>query len=451
MLTPSKEILTVLAVFATAMTAPTFAKASVLIYGVVLTPGARTVCAALRVMGLGDLETYGKYHRVLNRDRWSPWMMSQALLQLLINTFVEGDAPLVVLIDETLERRRGEKIKYKGLFRDGVLSTAKQVVKSMGVRWACMGVLVKVPWCEREWALPFMVVPVLSPKTSGQLGKRHRTSIDWTRMMIVKVRRWQPRRELVIVGDGAYAAAPLVQYCQRQQVRITLITRLRIDACLYDEPAQQPKGKRGPKPKQGARLPAMKSLLADPHTPWLAQSVPWYGAQSRNLHTLSGTSIWHPDGEPLVRIRWVLLNDPLDPHFKPVLLLCSDPTASPLTMIACFVGRWNIEVTFEESRAHLGIETQRQWSDRAIERTTPCLFGVFSLVVVMAHRLFPTSLPIRSDAWYQKQAATYSDVLAAVRIHLWQHFKFDASPFLPDLRLFPSALLHHLQSIAAYA
>ena len=181
MLTPSKEILTVLAVFATAMTAPTFAKASVLIYGVVLTPGARTVCAALRVMGLGDLETYGKYHRVLNRDRWSPWMMSQALLQLLINTFVEGDAPLVLLIDETLERRRGEKIKYKGLFRDGVLSTAKQVVKSMGVRWACMGVLVKVPWCEREWALPFMVVSVLSPKTSGQLRKRHRTSIDWTR------------------------------------------------------------------------------------------------------------------------------------------------------------------------------------------------------------------------------------------------------------------------------
>ena len=451
MLTPTNAIVAVVAVFATAMTAPTFAKASVLIYGAILTPGRRTVCAALRVMGLGELETFGKYHRVLSRDRWSPWRVSEILLQLLIDTFGVSEMPLVLLIDETLERRQGQAIKYKGVFRDGVRSTAKRVVKSLGIRWACMALLVKVPWGQREWALPFMIVPVLSPKTSERLHKRHRTSIDWTRFMIGRVRRWQPTRELVVVGDGAYAATPLVQFCQRQQVRVTLITRLRFDACLYDEPSLQPKGKRGPKPKQGARLPAMKAVLADPLTPWRVQPVPWYDATQRTLHTLSGTAIWHPDGQPLVRIRWVLLNDPHDKHFTPVLLLCSDPHPGYSQIIAWFVNRWNIEVTFEESRAHLGIESQRQWSDRAIERSTPCLFGLFSLVVVMAQRLFPSHLPLRTNAWYQKTSAAYSDVLAAVRNHLWHHFQFPVSPVSPDSPLFPLALLDHLQSLAAYA
>ena len=214
MLTPSNEIVTVLAIFATAMTVPTFAKASVLVMGVILTPGARTVCAALRVMGLGGLEGFGKYHRVLSRDNWSPWVMSQLLLQLLMapqratfNTFALGDMPLVLLMaqpleraarprtatfDETLERRRGEQIKYKGLFRDGVRSSAKHVVKSMGVRWACMAILVKVPWCQRDWALPFMIVPVLSPRTSERLHKRHRTSLDWARIMMAP--RWPLKR-----------------------------------------------------------------------------------------------------------------------------------------------------------------------------------------------------------------------------------------------------------------
>jgi len=180
----------------------------------------------------------------------------------------------------------------------------------------------------------------------------------------------------------------------RQHVPVTLVTRLRIDAALYDEPIAPPKGKRGPKPKQGTRQLPMKARLADSHTPWCVQPVPWYDAQTRTLHVLTGTAIWHPKGEPLSRkvalrgaITWTLLNDPNDKDFEPVLLkvallgaMCSNLQASHLNMITWFVGRWNIEVTFEESRAHLGIESQRQWSEsgplrghRAVERSTPCL------------------------------------------------------------------------------
>jgi len=161
--TPSPEIIRLLSVFAVAMTAPTFAKSLVLIYGTILTPGIRTVSAVLRVMGLADLETFGNYHRVLNRDRWSPWVMSQLLLTLLIRVFLPEGATLVLLIDETLERRQGKRIQYKGRFRDAVRSTVHQVVTCLGIRWCCIALLVEVPWSHRPWALPFLVVPVLSP------------------------------------------------------------------------------------------------------------------------------------------------------------------------------------------------------------------------------------------------------------------------------------------------
>jgi len=143
---PSPEIIQLLSVFSIAFTAPTFAKVMVLIFGTILAPGRRTVTAALRMMGLGGDQHYSKYHRVLNRDRWSPWLVSKILLSLIISIFIPAEAPLLLAIDETLERRRGKQIKYKGWFRDPILSTRKHVVKSLGIRWICLAVLVCVPW-----------------------------------------------------------------------------------------------------------------------------------------------------------------------------------------------------------------------------------------------------------------------------------------------------------------
>jgi hypothetical protein len=143
---PSAEIIQLLSVFSVAFTAPTFAKVMVLIFGTILAPGRRTVTAALRVMGLGDDPHYSKYHRVLNRDCWSPWLVSKILLSLIILIFLPVGTPLVLLIDETLERRRGKQIRYKGWFRDPILSTKKHVITSLGLRWVCLAVLVPVPW-----------------------------------------------------------------------------------------------------------------------------------------------------------------------------------------------------------------------------------------------------------------------------------------------------------------
>jgi len=434
----------------TAFTVPTFAKVLVLTYGTILAPGRRTVTAALRAMGLADETHFTNYHRVLNRARWSPWVLSKLLLGLIIQLCLPAGAPLLLVIDETLERRQGRKIKYKGWFRDPIRSTVNKVNKALGIRWIVMAILVPVPWSQRWWALPFMALPALSPKTSAKLNKRHRTLVGWAMVMIGKVRRWQPQREIVLVGDGTYAAVLLVQRCQRFKRPVKLVSRLRLDARLFDPPGPRPKGKRGPNPKKGPRQPTLAARLADPTTQWQEMTVTWYGGVEKTLEFISGTSLWHRKGFAPVALRWVLVRCPED-SFKPVAYFCSDPSVTAKQIITWFIGRWNIEVTFEEVRAHLGFETQRQWSDRAIERTTPCLFGLFSLVVLMAQVLHPKTLPLRQAAWYAKNEAAFSDALAAVRRDLWRDLNYSPSPRDDDRLLIPRQTLLSLLDLACYS
>jgi len=326
--TPSPKIIQLLSVFVTAFTVPTWSRVLVLLYGTILTPGRRTVTAALRVMGLAGSKHFTNYHRVLNRNHWSPWILSKLLLGLIIQVFLPAGMPLILLIDDTLERRRGRKIKYKGWFRDPIRSTAKHVSKSLGIRWLCLAILVSVPWSQRPWALPFMTVLALGPKTSAKLKKRHRTLVQWAMIMIGKVRRWQPDREIVLVGDGAYAAVALIQHCQRLKRPVKLVSRLRLDACLHDFPGPQPKGKRGPKPKKGGRQPSLATRLADPTTKWQSLIIPWYSGREKQVEIVTGVSLWYRRGLDPVPIRWVLLRCPED-SFKPQAFFCSDTTSRP--------------------------------------------------------------------------------------------------------------------------
>lgn len=448
--TPSQEIIQLLSVFAIAFTVPTFKNILVLTYGAILTPGRRTVTAVLRVMGLEDRPDFGKYHRVLNRARWQPLLLSRLLLGLIILLCLPAGAPLTLAIDETLERRWGRKIKYKGLFRDPIRSTKKKVVHSPGLRWLCLSILVPVPWSDRCWALPFLTVLLLSPKTSAKLNKRHRTSVERAGQLIAVVRRWYPEREIIIAADGGFAAVALVQHCQRKHIKATLVSRLRFDARLFEPPTPQPKGKPGPKPKKGARQPTLHQRRQDPNTLWTALKVNWYGGQKKQIEYCSDTALWHRIGLSPVPIRWVMVRYQEKNKTKYAAFFCSSQTASPQQIIEWFVQRWNIEVTFEEVRAHLGFETQRQWSDKAIERTTPALFGLFSLVVLIALRLHPQKLPTQTACWYPKQEPTFSDALAAVRNHLWQLDHYSNSPETADAILIPAQLFRALRHVALH-
>ena len=264
------------------------------------------------------------------------------------------------------------------------------------------------------------------------------------------MRRWQPEREIIIAADGGFAAVPLVQHCQRKHIKVTFVCRLRWDARLFEPPEPQPKSKRGPKPKKGARQASLQQRLQDPHTVWTTLEVNWYGGEKKQIEYCSGTSLWHRTGLSPVPIRWVIVRYQEKNKLKHASFFCSSQTVSAQHIIEWFVQRWNLEVTFEEVRAHLGFGTQRQWSDKAIERTTPALFGLFSLVVLMALRLHPQKLPCQTARWYPKQEATFSDALAAVRNHLWQLDNYSNSPDAADAILIPAHLFRALRHLALH-
>lgn len=447
---PSPEIVQLLSAFAVVFTAPTYQRALLLLYGTLLSSGRRTVTGALRALGLSESRAFGTYHRVLNRAVWSPRQVSRILLSLLIAAFVPAGAALVILVDETVEARKGRRIKNKGWFRDAVRSSGRHINYVLGIRWLVLALVVDVPWSQRAWACPFLAVPLRSPKTAQRLGKRHWTLVQWTAHVIGWVRRWQPEREIVLVGDGSYAAIALIERCQRLRQPVKLVSRLRLDAQLYDPPPQQPKGKRGPKPKKGKRQPKLTERLTDPPTEWSEMEVAWYTDGMRRLEYTTGTALWHRSGEDPVPLRWVLVRCP-ENRFKPTAFFCSDTKATARQILRWFLLRWNIEVTFEEVRTSLGFGGQRHWSDRAVERTTPCLLALFSLVTLMAHRLHGADLPKQQASWYDKADATFSDALAAVRLDLLGLSNYDMSSQHDDMRQFPVTFLRSLVSLAAHA
>ncbi len=425
--------------------------AKVLLVGTILAPGIRTVTGALRVLGLSHETQFQNYHRVLNRASWSSRALSRILLRLLIRTFVPDDAPLVVGLDEHLERRRGARIAAKGIYRDAVRSSKSFFVKTSGLRWVSMMLLTPIPWAKRVWALPFLTVLAPSERYHHDRGKRHKTLPEHARQMIKQLRRWVPERALVVVVDSTYSVIEVLASCVRLPQPVTVVTRLRLDAALYDPASERTLGTRGAPRKKGARQATLAKRLVAPETRWEQVTVAWYGGGTRLVELATGTAVWYHAGKPTVPLRWVLIRDPLG-EVEAQALLCTDLDTTPQQIVEWFVLRWQLEVTFEEARAHLGVETQRQWSDLAILRTTPALLGLFALVTVLAHGLLEgQELAARSAAWYSKPLPTFSDTLALVRQQLWPVSISYISPANPDMVEIPRALFERLTDTLAFA
>jgi hypothetical protein len=429
----------------------TWEKAKTLLVGAILAPGKRTVSAVLRVMGLGEETRFAAYHHVLSRAVWSAREASYRLLKLLLTYLDQGEAPLVFGVDETIERRWGAKITARGIYRDPVRSSKSHFVKASGLRWVSLMWLAAIPWAERVWALPFLTVLAPSERYYEASPRQPKTLTGWARQMIYQLRRWLPDREIVVVGDGSYAVLELLHACQGLSHPVTMITRLRLDAALY-EPAPPPTGKKGRPRKKGQRLPTLQQVLDSPQTAWQTVSLSWYDGQMRVMEFTSNTAIWYHSGKPLVPLRWVLFRDPLG-ECEPMALLCTTLSYSPLQIAEWFVQRWQLETTFEEARAHLGLETQRQWSDKAIARTTPALLGLFSWVTLLAHVLQADHpLSVRQAAWYSKARPTFSDAMAFVRSYLWPRaYIFRLSCPEPDMVKMPHSLVIRLVDTLCYA
>jgi len=296
--------------------------------------------------------------------------------------------------------------------------------------------------------LPFLTALAPSERYYHQRGRKAKTITDWARQLVLQLRRWLPNRELVIVGDSAYAALDFLHACASLRAPVTVITRLRLDAALYAPPP--PYAGKGRPRKKGARHPTPQQRMDDPSTVWQRLTLPWYDHRPRELDIATGTAFWFHFGLPGVSIRYVLIRD-VAGKFDPQALLSTDLTLTPEHILAFFMRRWQMEPTFRHVREHLGVETQRQWSDKAIARTTPLLLGLFSLITLLAHALLTRhDLPIRSDAWYPKALPTFSDALALVRFQLWASLTFQMSATDADMIKLPRVLLERFYDLLCY-
>lgn len=445
------EYTNVLAYFAIHFSPQLWPLVQTLVTGALLARGPRTVTAILRVMGLSGEHHFVNYHRVLNRASWSSHALSQTLLRLLVASFVPTGA-IVLGGDETIERRGGRKIKAKGIYRDPVRSSHSHFVKASGLRWVTLMLLALIPFAARIWALPFLTVLAPSERVYEQRGRAHKTLTDVMRQALLQVRRWLPDRTLVFVADSSYAVIEFLWHMTQLPKPIIMVVRFRMDAALYEPALPRPLKAKGRPRKKGERLPTLLTVAADRKTVWTKQVMrQWYGEVKRTIEFTSATAVWFHCGQPPLPIRWVIVRDPLG-RCKTQALLCTDLNTTPLQVIEWFIQRWQMEVTQREVREHLGVETQRQWSDLAILRTTPALFGLFSFVTLLAHRLAQRGQVLtRETAWYTKPRPTFSDALAAVRLELWRQPAFQMSKNNKDIAKLPHAIFKRFAQALCYA
>ena len=450
MFTPPAEVSAVLSAFAPLFTHPSWLRAQALLCGVLLAPANHTLTAALRALGLASEPGFQNYHRLLNRGRWSARQAAGVLLKLLVEAFVPA-GPLIVGLDETIERRRGRKLTARAIYRDAARSSKDCFQKASGLRWMSLALLVPVRWAARVWALPFLTVLCPSERYGPYVrrGRRHKPLPERARGLLGQLRRWLPARALIVVADSSYAALELLAWCARQARPVTVITRLRLDAALYrPAPARRP-GQNGRPRLKGKRLPSLARRLAHARTRWQTCRLSWYGGEVRRLQLATGTAVWYRGGKPPVTLRWVLVRDPKQ-RFEPQALLSTDLTLSARQIGAYFVRRWSMETTFQEARLHLGLEGQRQWNDLAAARTTPVRLGLFSLVALIVQRQPGWQGAFRRSAWYEKPRPAFADALAQVRRALWRQLGFWLSEAVVDKQKPTPVLFEHFAELLAY-
>lgn len=412
------EGLPLLAEFAPVFTRPTWARFVVLLFGTILTTGRRTVANVLRTVGARADGHASSYQRVLSQARWSGRQRACLLTRFLVRHFLpEGTLP--VAGDDTVTEHRGKKVYGKARHRDAVRSSQSYTAHRYGHKWVVLCLLVKFPFATRHWALPVLVTLYYSPAANRLRGRPHRTPVDLLAGLLRVLLRWFPDRRVCCAADGSYATHALAQVAHRSQGRLTLVSRFYADAGLYEPPPAYA-GKGRPRVK-GAKLPRPCEVVATATRTRL--TVGWYGGGERAVEVVTGTGQWYRSGHGLVPVAWVYVHDLTGTH-RDEYFFSTDLAMTASQLIATYTRRWNIETTFQEVRAYLGLETTRGWTPQTVLRAAPGLFGLYRVVAALY-----AQLPARRKAkvevlWVGKTDTTFADAITAVRRWLWTEWVF---------------------------
>lgn len=409
-------IIHVFSSFAPLFSFPVYSNALLLFVGHLLSKGRRTVTDLLRQLNLSKIKNFSKFHWFFSCARWSAIHGSKILLSSL-SSLCPGE--ITLSFDSTVERRRGEKIKSLGRHRDAARSTKGNKILTIGLNWLICAIHIKFPWTNRAWACPFFSLlmppktPLRSSKNKNDLNKkgRHKTLNDWASQCIRIFSKWIGKLcRINLVADNAFATYQLANTCI--DCGVSLISRIRLDARTFAFPE---KNKRGRPKRTGKRLPTFEELSKEPSGEWRETDVKWYGGETKKVSIRSGNCLWAAYGIRPVPIRWVLV----EMGGQVIALFSTNLEQKEERIIELFVERWQIEVTFEEVRRHLGAETQRQWSDKAIDRTTPCIMASYSIINLMAAEMIKErneEIPVEETSWYKKKMACFSDVLSYLKL-----------------------------------
>jgi hypothetical protein len=348
----------------------------------------------------------------LSAARWSGLRLACVLCRLVLRLLPDG-RPVVLVGDDTVDGHKGKKVHGKARHRDPVRSTKSYTAWRYGHRWVVLAVLAHFPFARRPWALPVLADLYRSEQDDRRLGRPHRTPAQlMCRLLAILLRRF-PSRRFVFVGDAGYGTHEVARFCHARRDRLSLVSKLHPDANLVEPPP--PYAGKGRPRVTGAALPKPRQAAACARR--RRAVVRWYGGGTRRVSVVSGAGHWYKSGHGLVPVRWVCVRD-LDGTHRDEYLYSTDPSFSPEAVVGHYAWRWNIETTFQELRAHLGLETTRGWCRRTVLRAAPCLFGLYSVVALLFAALpeAERSGPVR---WPGKAVVTFSDALSAVRRWLW--------------------------------
>jgi hypothetical protein len=405
-----------LSIFQPAFTQPTYHRFLVLLLGALLTTGRCTITNLLRTVRHQVSGHLSSYHRVLSQRQWSTWRLARALLEFLL-THVVPTGPLCLAGEDTVAEHPGPKVFGKGRHRDGVRSTHSYTAYRWGHKWVVISVLVTLPCATRPWALPVLVALYRSPEWDQAHGRRHKTPAHLARLLLARLIRWFPERQFIFVGDTGYGTSETARFCANHRHHLTLVSQFYGDAALYELPPPRLRTTRGRPRVKGKKLPSPQEVVAK--TAQRTQlTVAWYGGAHRAIEVVTGTGHWYRMGEALVAVRWVYVHDCTGTH-RDEYFFTTDIAMRPQQLVECYTRRWSIATTFQECRAYLPLESTKGSCKPTVLRCTPCLFGLYTLVVLLYVQLPASARTRGAVVWKGKTTVTFSDMITCVRRAIW--------------------------------
>lgn len=405
--------------------------------GAILTTGRQTITNILRTVHPYAKGHISSYHRVFSRRRWSAWVLARLLITFLLDHVVPP-GPVLLAGDDTVAERPGPHVFGKGRHRDGVRSTHNYTAYRWGHKWVVVSVLVKLPFAMRPWALPVLVALYRDPEWDQAHGTCHKTPAHLVRLLLARVVRWFPERQFIFVGDTGYGTRETARFCGKHHTHLTLVSKFHGDAALYEAPPPRTRSTLGRPRVKGQKLASPQEVVANT-AERTSLTVAWYGGTTRDIKVVTGTGHWYRIGEALVAVRWVYVHDCTGTH-RDEYFFTTDITMRPQQIVECYTQRWSIETTFQECREYLKLESTKGYGQQTVLRFTPCLFGLYTMVVLLYLQLPRPSRTLRTVCWRGKSTVTFSDMMACVRRALWEQWCFHTQADSQEFSKLPPSL-----------